>query len=761
MSKEAERRDMRSTHRSTAFYAESRLSQELLPYAETLRGAGYERLIPMLDKEVEYTVLHGLETCLAKALNMLHPSSLSRERFPNDAKNIRLQMEKLLQELVEKQSLNAAILPTIKVIPPEDLFGICAPVGPVISQLTDFGKAIKSLKDKWEDLSIFLYHGRARDSAGTKPTYRIRDKFKEKTYRIPSLQTLMIKDPTGEKIPSDFDLLGVAPTGSRNNFFPPTYEYIVRKFRQEIFSTKNSGWANVVESARRTGFTRVDFGTLGRHLINTIGKVVPIKRESFGHLFGPAFKENYDLQHLLLPFLMESSRIDIPVLLVPHFDKVRSEWMFWGVAVDFFGGFQDVEGKRLGKQSWMGREFLEAQYPFPENTFPLESVQQLVFNLGYALRTWAWDDKQPVIHSQGAPSLSDEQLENPNVVRHTLKLQSKDTQQYLTKQVIFPLSRALKEKNTRLGSESQRLEFGISLLEDIVVGLNGDPIATLLRLLPAGVSFTRNDTDFFNTNTDIYGLGIFDENGLFPEIGKLLSDKSMLNNLKDRIFKFQETVERVKEGWGNNSNASNKGLFFNFLFDLAGGDSSKALELIRPVWCSQLEWEKLLSGKNTKRLIAIDKRFGQEITNISMSKRILEIMSLQESPISLQTLRSQFEESSRTKLNDELDKLMKIGTLTCFGGELGEGESKVWISTPTIVKDFKENGRIFQYLTPLEKVIKVLLKSSKPMTIDELKETTHLNTSIMRTVLRELEYEGEIELVGSRFKNQLWQLRRV
>lgn len=764
------RQDLHSAHRNIVPNVENRLPQEFLPYAETLRGAGYERLIPMLDKEVEYTVLNGLEKCLVKALDKSHPSPFARERLPDEAKNIRLQVEESMRDLVKKQSLNTGILPVIKIIPPENLFGISAPVGPVISQLTDFGKAIKSLKDKWEDLSIFLYHGRARDSAGTKPTYRIKDKFKEKTFRIPSLQKLTVQNPTGEKIPSDFDLLGVASTRSRNNFFPPNLEYIVRKFRQEIFSIKNSGWANVVESTRRTGFTRVDFGTLGSEIRNKIGKTIQIRRKSFGHLFGPAFKEKYDLQNLLLPFLMESARIDIPVLLVPYlhkFDELHFEWMFWGIAIDFFGGFEDIEGKKLGKQSWMGREFIEAQYPFPENTFPRNSVQQLVFNLGYALRTWAWDDKQPVIRLPSISPPPEDQLEDPDVIRRRLMQESKDTQQYLTEHVIYPLSRTLSEKNARLGSESQRLEFGISLLEDITVGLNGDPIATLLRLLPAGVSFTKNDTSFFNTNTNIYGLGIFDENGLFPEIGKLLADKTILNSLKKQIFNFEENQYRVEDGWGDKNIISPKGLFFDFLFEQAGGNSSRALELLRPVWCNAEEW-KTMRDKNFTRLTALDERFGIKVDRETASKQVLKAMMTIQSPITATEISAQSGTPIGTVFR-VLSDLADRGELVRLGGKktrngieqggLGTGGFKSWFCTPEVNVKLVESGGIFPYLSPQEKVVYVLDKTSG-YTVKELMETTLLSVSIIYAVLKILEEEGKAERTGFINKNDLWAIKK-
>ena len=102
------------------------LPRKLLPYAESLERAGFERLIPMLDKKTETLVLNGLSQSLTKAIARINPSSQPKPggRDPDEVKQIRLDLERLMIEYALKHNLDPKIIPTIKVFPPEKLFGL-------------------------------------------------------------------------------------------------------------------------------------------------------------------------------------------------------------------------------------------------------------------------------------------------------------------------------------------------------------------------------------------------------------------------------------------------------------------------------------------------------------------------------------------------------------------------------------------------------------------------------------------------------------
>jgi len=769
MSKEIDKRRLRNSgglknYQGAPFPLE-RISPELHPYARVLRNAGYENLIPMLNEEVEGKVLYGLEKCLLQVLHDKNPSSQPRNRKIDDAKDIRAEVEKSIRRVAENGYFPEEIIPTIRVIPPEKLFGLCAPINleePIKSQLvlTDFGKAIHSLIDRRSGLdarpefdrrtgiSMFYIAGKARESAETKPSYRNYDRLSEKAYRISVIREGIGKD-NQKNLHSDFDFLVVAPKKPGGYSMITSYEQIVRSLNNDSYRRDNYGRAEVKTSDRRPGFKRVELSTINMR-----------RREYLGHIFGPAFKGTYAPENRLLPFLMESARADIPVLLIPYHHKGDGGWMFWGLAVDFFGGYQDVARHRLEQQSWLNREYSIALYPFPKITFPLDSPQELLFNLGYAFRTWAWGDKQPIMRLPHKPPITEDQLDKVE----NLDYLSRETQQFMTEQVIYPLSKMLRENNHRLGTGNQRVEFGMSLIEDIVVGLNGDPIATILRMLPPGV-LGKSDHTYFDEKTNIYGFGIFDEKGLFPELGRLLTDRTILNKLKKEIFEHDENLERVKDGWGNK--ASGKSLLFNFLFEQAEGNSLKALDLLRPVWCNAEEW-KTMMDKNFTRLTALDERFGIKVDKVSASEQVLKAVMTLQSPITAAEISAQSGKPIGTVFR-VLSDLADHGELVRLGGQktkneieqggLGTGGFKSWFCTPVVNKKLVESGDIFPYLSPREKVVYVLGKTSG-YTVKELMETTLLSVSVIYAVLKILEEEGKAERTGFINRNDLWAIKR-
>ena len=547
MSQEARPSTIHAEHTTLKPFSLERIIPELHPYVNKLKRGGYERLIPLLNEEIEGKVLYGLEKCLVNAIRDRQVSSQPRKRRGIGAIDIREKTEEFIAKMEDDGYIEKAIMPNIRVIPPEKMNGLCAPINidePIESQLTltHMGKAILSLMDhrsginvnpeydRRSGMSMFYIAGRASEANEFKPQHRRWGELSEKSYRIPILRGSEHIDAEGN-LRNDFDFLIASPKKPGGYSIRVGYSEIVRSLKRSEYKKQFQGDAEEKESKRRSGFNRVELTSINKR-----------RAISLGHIFGPGFKGQYNTSNRLLPFLMEGSRVDIPVLIVPYYHE-NEGWIFWGLAVDFFGGLQDVAKHRLKKQLWGGREYSHAFYPSPDVAFSQEVPQELLFHLGRDFRNYAFGDKHPIMGSPHMSPISEEQLDNVD----NLNSLYKQTQEYLSNHVIFPFSQSMQIDRSRLGYRSQRLEFGISLLEDITKGLEGDPIVSILRLLPSGVSLTQNPQDFLS-DVSIYGFGIFDKKGLFPELGRLLDDRAILTKFKNEIYKYQYNLEQVKNG---------------------------------------------------------------------------------------------------------------------------------------------------------------------------------------------------------------------
>ena len=716
------------------------LPPSLLFYADRLGVAGYENLTPLLDRRVETRALRGLKDCLTQALTEMNPSSQVNQRIPEEAKQIRERVEELMQMHGLDHFLET------RVIEPEALYGFNAPYkkgdANLRWDLSDFGKAVLKVTESYTSPSIFLIAGRAREAAGTKsPASQRKEALDIKSYRMSALNNLLKGSTKADAIPDiDFDLLVVS---SDINFHLTDLERLFG----HIFKPAEGGWVKVLQSERRPDFSRVEIGIKRR-----------VKYISLGHAFPPGMNGNYDFKNLLLPFLMENfSRADIPILLIPFFHQKENQRMIWGLAVDFFTGFGDIARHRLEKQSWLEKNFAVAFYPFPEISFSLQSPAELLFRLGYVLRTLPWGLKQPIV-AESRSNLTQEELEEMLENETNLRRLSKQTQDFFTNQVIYPLRKILDQRSFHY-TRRQRLKFGLSLLEDIALGLDGDPVATLLRLLPAGVSFTKSDRYFFATNINIYGFGIFDENGLFPEIGKRLTNADVLKQLKAIIYHYVDHIEGVRDD-SRYENYPGKKLFFDFLFELAGGDSSIALELLRPAWCDKQEWDEVRRLYQF-RLVALDERFGVKLT---LSRKIEQLLSTARKPITAAEIALSLGLATR-QVHSALMGLEDKGRVIRFGGwrgQRGEGERGMGVGGGRVYFILPGNtGRLTdytKYMSPEEKLIWVLERAKSPMTITDLIEVTGVGKSTVGAVIHRLLEEGKLQMVGFKDRHKLWQM---
>ena len=733
------------------------------PYAYALRRVGFENSVPLLQKETERFFLTGLETSLRDALQILNPPSSPNIDTQTHVLTRETDEAKEIRRITEHNMWVAGIsdfVQNVRVIPPESLFGLCA-VDVQRLALTDIGKAIVILKDEWPDLNLFLYHGRARESAGTKPRRLTRYVLPAKSYRIPLLQNMIRQrdrllhmspqKDVGFRFPeSDFDFLACSGTGG------PTLDDIARLLQAEVFKRNKGGWADVRQSSRRTGFKRVEFGISGSFWWDRdLDRIHKVGRTSLGHLFYPAYKGVYEPHNLLLPFLMESARVDIPVLLVPHYDRQEDKLILWGLAVDFWGGIQDLARHRLESQKWLNSTYSLALYPFREISFPQESPQQLLFDLGYAFRTWPWGAKYPVMRSLNmpVPFLTDEQLEDPITVRKYLP---KQTQEFLTDHVVRYLHNLASNNRDLLGSREQRLEAGLSFLEDIVQALDGDSIATFLRLLPAGMSITKNSGKVFGVDfgVDIYGIGVLDRVGLLPKIGELLANSETLDMIKKLILSEVYKVEFPSEG---HTDKKGRKLFFDFLFQLAENDPFKVFQMLQPVWCTDREWKKIVNN-NLVRLVELDERFGR-IKRVALPQRILQALNTESRPMTTTELAG-FLGKAPSQIFSILQRMEERGTVIRFGGHRGErgtgrkglgvGGFRAYFCLASQAEQFANQ---IKFLSAQEKIIVIMREQSRPLMFKDLAGLTGMNSQTVSEAMKILEREGRVQS-----EKKLWSL---
>lgn len=717
-------------------------------YADALRHAGMEPLTLMLDRKIQNAVLGGLERSLSTALQetnpLCQPSANGREEEINT-----------IRMLVEKRIGTAGIgnlIAGVRVIPPKDLFNLSAYDHTNTLVLTDIGRMVLTLKKEWPDLSTFLIAGSARESAGTKPLDLKREKLSARFSQLPSLWREMRRNDSLSLTDSDFLLS--APSGS------PSLSQIAQLLATTILTRYKKGWAIVKKSSRRD-FERVEFGGAGQQRYNReTDDFTAIPRTSLGHLFYAGFEGRHDPSNLLIPALMENARVGIPILLIPHFHEKENKTMLWGLAVDFFGGYQDVERNESINQKWLTEPSSYAYYPFPEMAFPQRSPQQSLFLLGYYLRTWPWNRLQPIMRSSNRSPLTETLL---NAVGNLRRELAKETQEFLTEHAIHFLNKTAEENREQLGTPGQRVEAGISLIEDIMHALDGDSIATMLRLLPAGVCFTNDEKNKHSFETDIYGLGIFDEQGLFPRLGELLHDENNLNRLHSMILR--QTTKTIHPE-GTDKGVPDRKLLLDFLFEITNNNANAVVKLFQPAWCNDKEWKQVVDSYK-ERLVAIDQRFNSlsKEQRVLLSERVIEILQQAQRPMSAKEIAEILKASkpdtpaiqhvfaTMQRLEEKEEVVVRFGGSR--GGGIGTGGHRIWFCH----RDFAENfRRDLRFMTPREKIL-TILENNAGLNIQQLAETSELSKEVVSAAMKLLKQEGIVEYHEFKYHVGGWYLR--
>lgn len=575
------------------------LSDSLSMYAKELYRAGYKHLIPLLDKNYEVKVLNILKDLFYGVMKKFDlPSQPNQRVSPEIEKQIRLE----IQNLMKLRGIDKYF--DIRIYSPEKMIGQNAPY--ILKEtyeksthwsLSDFGKIVLALQEKFPEMTILLVAGRAEDITGSKtPKFKRNESLPAASYRFSIIRDLLVKtlsDKPDKAIPqSDMDLMVVNG---------PSLE-IMLSFLKKRFPGKEFSF--VIKQSSRRPFEYIDFGTGERKGIK--GRT---RRKSWGQIFFPVFDGDYKENNLLITSLMsDGPRSNLPLVLLPvkHTKNGERQYMIWGMTIDPVKGKQDFSRHRLMNQRFLGDPFIASYYPFASKRFLSGSISHLFYAFRHDFRDWGYGGKHPLATIDDRP-ISEEQLDDIG----TLNSLAKETTLFFSRRVIYPIAKILRSNATAIGYKTQRLKNGISILTDLAIGFDGD-LASILRVLPAGISFTtKGNKDFFDTNINVYGLGVFDEKGWFPEIGKQLKNPLILNELRKKIFEYVSELEKPEQ---ERKKYLGRKLFYDFLFEVTEGNANKAFELLRPVWCTEYEWKQIYKKKDTglwEKLLKLDHRFAK------------------------------------------------------------------------------------------------------------------------------------------------------
>jgi len=586
------------------------LPKELRVYARDLYKACFPFLIQLLDKKRETEVLKVISDCFQEVMDELNlPSQPNERNIPGLEKIIRLKVQKLM----DKRGIGKYF--DYRFYMAEEMFGLSAPhrlkESPEAStswDITDRGKIILALLNRFPDMSMFIVLGRAEDITGIKTTRFRRKEFLDiKANRFSSIRdwlTKLGKDENAENyLPnSDIDIVAVNGPG------PDEMErYLKRLFPGKEYSIKKK------TSSRRDEFNYLDIGTKGN-----IGK----KNRSWMQIFNPVRGGKYKADNPLLIHMMEDASIENIVLkLEPYTFHKNGEkrTLISGMGMTPFRGYENLSKHRLLNQYWLDNPFVVAYYPFSKRRFLSSSFSQTLYAFRHDFRDWGYGGKHPIVSLDDRP-ITEEQLDDID----TLNRLAKETQEFFTYEVIQPIAEEARKNDYIIGYRSQRLKNGISILTDLGIAFDGD-LASILRVLPEGESFIKGNKELFATNINVYPFGVFAEKGWFPEIGKLLENPDVLKRLKAKVFKYVNSLDNPPEKRYYHGIPGRR-LFYDFLFELVEDNAALAFMLLRPIWCREEEWRLINNSKNpelARKLRKLDERFAS-IDFRSINKALAE-----------------------------------------------------------------------------------------------------------------------------------------
>jgi hypothetical protein len=317
----------------------------------------------------------------------------------------------------------------------------------------------------------------------------------------------------------------------------------------------------VIDSKSRP-FSRIDIGR------QTDNKVFDenhwsLSWRSQGHITFPEFLGNYSSS---IPFVLNlmSFNDSYPcILLIPTSKE------FIGAYIDFFPcqkSYKEIIYNRPC-QDCINQCFTlkPTVFNWPEIAFPFkESPPEALAHFTHLLKSCTWDDQLPLIKDEENGEKLRVLLEKRFRKRsEKIKNIARKTSLYFAHKIIYPIA-----VNTNLiaGNPVTMRKSTERLLKTIKPMLNGNPYLGLIYLLSAG----ENPTD-----APVYGTGIIDPKGFFPELYEFLHQKDRL----DRSIKLMAKTEEgpVLKGWP---------VFLNFIYRETGFDLRETAKLLNPNFCS-------------------------------------------------------------------------------------------------------------------------------------------------------------------------------
>lgn len=486
-----------------------------------LEEKGFAYLVALLNKEKEFELLKRIEEYIWKK-----------------AQTKRVPIPQLCRELKIKCSF----------LPSSRLPLIYAYSNGKIS-ITPLGKCLKTLYDKLKENRIegyfFLVGGGAKEAVGLKPA---------KKSRIPQHGNLTAEEcfpPSGPpKI--DCDIMVVTKNTNVNE------KKIADLFPQE--KPANPLKDAVIRSYPDPSFARIDIGrTKGNQVFDE--RHWSILWDSFGHIAFPRFLDNQSASVAFISNMMGHEE-SYPYILLTCLPSGE----FVGTSINFFPrqkNYKEVLYQKSFKHEPSKYFSLKPTIIYwPEIAFPAkESPSEALTRLIHLLRSVTWEDQLPLIYFRKELSRILEKRFQKRLEQ--IKKVSLQTSQYWANHVIYPVAvntNLIANEPISMRKSAQRLIKAIKHM------LNGNPYLGTIYLLAAG----ENPTD-----APVYGTGIIDPKGFFPELYEFLHQGDRLERL---IRLMAETEEGpATKGWL---------AFLNFIYSETGFDVKETAKLLNPNFCS-------------------------------------------------------------------------------------------------------------------------------------------------------------------------------
>jgi hypothetical protein len=281
------------------------------------------------------------------------------------------------------------------------------------------------------------------------------------------------------------------------------------------------------------------------------------RRCSVAQISAPEFRGYNSFENPFIASIVSGDTNYRHVLVMP----TETSEGFVGVEMNFFPVCQKTkiffEQKNYeGKQ--VRRSLRVAFIPNFEEAFPLkDSPSEAFVHYCHFLRDITWDNHLRLI--LGSSSLS--------------------TSLTIAHKVVYPLAR---DPSLIIKDTTSMLHHTNRLFEGMKKLLDGDPYLGLIYMLSAGEN---------PTSAPVYGTGLIDQKGFFPELYYFLHQNKRI----DKLVSIMETCDYGAAGVGWST-------FVSFIYEETGKDLRRVDRLLCPVFCSNKVFPTLVDNYVRKAL---------------------------------------------------------------------------------------------------------------------------------------------------------------